>query len=72
MQSSAVRTLLVAALFASAYLGIATAKEVRSELKVRVAANAPDFTLRASVGKQVTLSAFAGRIVLIDFYRAHW
>jgi len=28
--------------------------------------------LLASNGKEAKLSAFAGRIVLIDFYRGHW
>ena len=72
MRPKGMRTLLASALAAFIFSGIAVAKEVRSELKVQVGTKAPDFTLPASNGKEVKLSAFAGRIVLIDFYRGHW
>lgn len=48
------------------------AKEVRSQLRVRVGEKSPDFTLVASDGKTVKLSAYAGHAVLLDFYRAYW
>jgi hypothetical protein len=41
-------------------------------LHVKVGEKAPDFTLPAADGKQVRLSDFAGRNVLIDFYRGYW
>jgi cytochrome oxidase Cu insertion factor (SCO1/SenC/PrrC family) len=48
------------------------AKEVRSELRVRVGDKAPDFALVANDGKTIKLSTYAGRAVLLDFYRAYW
>jgi hypothetical protein len=41
-------------------------------LKVRVGEKAPGFALLSAEGKTVRLSDYAGRNVLIDFYRAHW
>lgn len=41
-------------------------------LKVRVGEKAPDFALPSADGKTIRLSDYAGRNVLIDFYRAHW
>ena len=52
--------------------GRLTAKEVRSELRIRVGEKAPDFTLTASDGEEIQLSDFTGQIVLVNFYRAHW
>ena len=60
------------AVISVAFAESAGAKEVRSELKVQVGDKAPDFVLNASDGKKVKLSDFAGRIVLLDFYRAYW
>ena len=64
--------ILAAALNLTAFTERATAKEVRSELRIRVGDKAPEFTLTASDGKRVKLSDYAGRIVLLDFYRAYW
>jgi cytochrome oxidase Cu insertion factor (SCO1/SenC/PrrC family) len=41
-------------------------------LRVAVGQKAPDFSLPSADGKTVKLSDFAGRIVLIDFYRGYW
>jgi cytochrome oxidase Cu insertion factor (SCO1/SenC/PrrC family) len=41
-------------------------------LRVKVGDKAPNFTLISSDGKPVSLSDFAGRNVLIDFYRGYW
>jgi hypothetical protein len=64
--------IMAAALSITAFTERATAKEVRSELRIRVGDKAPEFTLNASDGKRVKLSDYAGRIVLLDFYRAYW
>jgi hypothetical protein len=64
--------ILAAALSITAFGERAVAKEVRSELRIRVGDKAPEFTLTASDGKRVRLSDYAGRIVLLDFYRAYW
>lgn len=48
------------------------AEQVRSKLRIRVGETAPEIALTASDGKRVRLSDFAGRNVLIDFFRAHW
>jgi len=41
-------------------------------LHVKVGDKAPNFTLASSDGKPVSVSDFAGRNVLIDFYRGYW
>ena len=41
-------------------------------LHVKVGERAPGFALPGADGKMVKLSDFAGRIVLIDFYRGYW
>jgi cytochrome oxidase Cu insertion factor (SCO1/SenC/PrrC family) len=41
-------------------------------LRVRVGEKAPDFALPAAGGKNVRLSDFSGRNVLIDFFRGYW
>ncbi|GIW42339.1 MAG: hypothetical protein KatS3mg076_2916 [Candidatus Binatia bacterium] len=38
----------------------------------KVGTVAPDFTLRDHTGREVTLSSFRGRNVLLVFYRGHW
>ncbi|MBI4164965.1 MAG: redoxin domain-containing protein [Acidobacteria bacterium] len=72
MRLNGTAILLAAAAVMAACAGTVVAKEVRSELRVHVGDKAPDFTLTASDGKRVRLSSFAGRIVLLDFYRGHW
>jgi cytochrome oxidase Cu insertion factor (SCO1/SenC/PrrC family) len=41
-------------------------------LKIKVGEKAPDFALPAADGNEVKLSDYAGRNVLIDFYRGYW
>ncbi len=41
-------------------------------LHVKVGEKAPNFTLTSSDGRSVSLADFAGRNVLIDFYRGYW
>ena len=41
-------------------------------LKVKVGEKALDFALPSADGKTIRLSDFAGRNVLIDFYRGYW
>jgi cytochrome oxidase Cu insertion factor (SCO1/SenC/PrrC family) len=41
-------------------------------LKIKVGEKAPDFALPSADGKTVRLSDYAGRNVLIDFYRGYW
>lgn len=41
-------------------------------LKVKVGEKAPDFAMPSADGMTVRLSDFAGRNVLIDFYRGYW
>jgi hypothetical protein len=41
-------------------------------LKIKVGSQAPDFVLESADGRTVRLSDFAGRGVLIDFYRGYW
>jgi cytochrome oxidase Cu insertion factor (SCO1/SenC/PrrC family) len=43
-----------------------------SELRIKVGVKAPNFDLAAPDGRRVKLSDFAGRNVLIDFYRGYW
>lgn len=66
------RAFVLAVIILATLAESAGAKQVRSELRVRVGDKAPSFTLRSADGKMVSLSDFAGRIVLLDFYRAHW
>jgi cytochrome oxidase Cu insertion factor (SCO1/SenC/PrrC family) len=55
-----------------AFVSVLAAAAPPSGLKVRVGEKAPDFALTSSSGKTVRLSDYAGRNVLLDFYRAHW
>lgn len=68
LRSQALRILMLGVAVVSALAAAASP----AGLKVRVGEKAPDFTLTSSDGKTVRLSDFAGRNVLIDFYRAHW
>ncbi len=72
MRRGAAALLLASVIAVAASSEEVSAKDVRSELRVRVGEKAPDFVLTAGDGKKIKLSDFAGRIVLLDFYRAHW
>lgn len=68
---------LVFAILISAGLGLlnsfpALAQDQILPLKVTVGEKAPDFALPSADGETVRLSDFAGRNVLIDFYRGYW
>lgn len=41
-------------------------------LNVHVGEKAPDFALPSTTGETLTLSRFAGRNVLLDFYEGYW
>ena len=51
---------------------VATAQDKVLPLKVKVGDKAPDFALPSADAKTVKLSDYAGRNVLIDFYRGYW
>jgi peroxiredoxin Q/BCP len=40
--------------------------------RVRVGQAAPDFTLQAAKGEQVTLTDYRGKRVVLVFYRGQW
>jgi len=48
------------------------AERQKADLRIRVGEKAPDFALTAGDGKLIKLSDYAGRNILIDFYRGHW
>lgn len=50
----------------------ARAQDQLLPLKVKVGEKAPGFALPDADGKTVKLTDFAGRKVLIDFYRGYW
>jgi cytochrome oxidase Cu insertion factor (SCO1/SenC/PrrC family) len=50
----------------------AAAQDQMLPLKIKVGEKAPDFALPSAIGKTVRLSDYAGRNVLIDFYRGYW
>ena len=72
MRRSGTALLLATSILMAASSERVAAKEVGSELRIRVGEKAPDFELTASDGRKIKLSDFAGRIVLLNFYRAHW
>jgi cytochrome oxidase Cu insertion factor (SCO1/SenC/PrrC family) len=40
--------------------------------RVQVGQKAPDFTLKSSAGRAVSLSDFRGKTVVLVFYRGYW
>ncbi len=50
----------------------AAAEDQILPLKVKVGEKAPDFALTSAGGETVRLWDYAGRNVLIDFYRGYW
>jgi cytochrome oxidase Cu insertion factor (SCO1/SenC/PrrC family) len=48
------------------------AKDRILPLRIKVGEKAPNFVLSSADGKTVKLSDYAGRNVLIDFYRGYW
>jgi cytochrome oxidase Cu insertion factor (SCO1/SenC/PrrC family) len=63
--------LLALWIFLLGFQGLARAAGL-PPLHVKVGEKAPNFTLTSSDGKPVSVSDFAGRNVLIDFYRGYW
>jgi hypothetical protein len=64
--------ILVAAAIALSAAGARLRAASQPVLRVHVGERAPNFTLPAANGGTMSLSSFAGRNVLLDFYEGYW
>jgi cytochrome oxidase Cu insertion factor (SCO1/SenC/PrrC family) len=69
-----VKTILLAFALTFPFTGADANGEERqkADLRIRVGEKAPDFALTSGDGKLIKFSDYAGRNILIDFYRGHW
>lgn len=71
----AIRTSFMAPLYDKARKGVDSYREfLAAKERIKVGAKGPDFTLPDLQGKQISLSSFAGKWVLLDFWGSwcHW
>lgn len=65
-------TATIAAVGLFAFVALSATAPPYLPLNVHVGEKAPNFTLPSASGGTVSLSQFAGRNVLLDFYEGYW